>query len=109
VRDRAFNDPHEDIRKAAVSALTEYFRTDSQTLPLLRDRAVSDDSPKPNNDKKPDDEQYVRETAIEALAKYWPTHPDTLPLLGERAENDPTPWLREKARELLEQLQKKKS
>jgi hypothetical protein len=37
----------------------------------------------------------------------WPTHPDTLLLLRERAENDPNPWLRERAKELVEQLSKK--
>jgi len=103
VRDRAVCDAHEWIRSAAVEALAEHFRDDPQTLPLVRDCAVNDESPKSDDGRYG---IYVRETAINALAEYWPTHPDTLPLLRERAENDPTPWLRERAKELVEEFEK---
>jgi len=83
--------------------LVQYFREDVQTLPLLRDRAVNDESPKPDDAQK-GWEYYVREVAINAIAKYWSTHPDTLPLLRDRAQNDPTPWLRERAKELIKQI-----
>ncbi|MCI0553990.1 MAG: HEAT repeat domain-containing protein [Anaerolineae bacterium] len=106
VYDLAVNDGHERVRLAAVSALVRYFCADLQTVSLLCNRAINDESPKPD-DKKKTDEYYVRETAINALARYWPNHPNTLPLLRERAENDHTPWLRERAKELVEQLSNK--
>lgn len=40
--------------------------------------------------------------------KHWSNHPDALALLRERAENDPTPWLREKCKELIDEIEKNK-
>jgi len=48
--------------------------------------------------------EYLHQHVI----KYWRNHPDTLPLLRDRAENDPTPWLRDRAKELIEEIEGKK-
>jgi hypothetical protein len=107
LRDRAIHDAHEIVRRAAVEALIQHYRDAPDTLPLLRDRAVNDESPKPDEQKRfLGFEEYVREVAIVALAKHWRHHPDTLALLRERAQNDPTPWLRERARELAEEIER---
>jgi HEAT repeat protein len=92
---RAVMDTDWQVRSAAVSVIGEHYREDEQSLPLLRDRAVEDESPLPED---PSITYYAREVALEAIAKYWPAHPDTLPLLRERGENDPTEWLRERAK-----------
>jgi len=107
MQDHAIKDESDDVRRVAVSAIIEHYREDAETLSLLRERAVNDESP------KPDDEDYgfeyhVRQTAITAIAKYWSDHPDTLGLLRERAEHDPTPWLRERCKELIKEIEGKK-
>lgn len=105
LRTHAVRDSAPVVRSAAVSALTEHYREDAEILPLLRERAVNDESP------KPDEKEWhggVRKTAIEAIAQHWRDHPDTLPLLRDRAENDPTPWLRERCKELIEEIEGKK-
>jgi hypothetical protein len=104
VYERASNDSDGAVRSAALEALTQYYREETQTLPLLQERAIKDESPKPNAEKG-DLREQVRITALNAIAKYWPTNPETLPLLRDRAENDPTPWLRERAKELIAELE----
>ena len=42
--DRAINDNHEWVRRAAVEALAELYREEEGTLPLLRDRAINDNN-----------------------------------------------------------------
>ncbi|MBN1454005.1 MAG: HEAT repeat domain-containing protein, partial [Anaerolineales bacterium] len=102
---------HFDVRGAAVEALAEHYREDAQTLPLLQERAVNDESPVPGGIYSYEEmfgassNKLVREVAVNALAEYWPDHPDTLSLLRERAENDPTLWLRERAKELIEKIE----
>jgi hypothetical protein len=107
--ERAMQDKDLQVRNAAVSALAQRYRDDTQTLPFLQQRAINDKSPKPNDDKAFGIHGiYVRHTAIEAIAKYWRDHPDTLPLLRDRAENDPTPWLRDRCKELIEEIEGEK-
>jgi HEAT repeat protein len=108
--ERAMKDGDSRVRRAAVSGLAEYYRDEAQTLPLLHERSVKDETPKPEEQKEKGEfwKQFVRDTAIESIAKYWRDHPDTLPLLRDRAENDPTPWLRERAKELIEEIEGKK-
>jgi len=89
-----------------LSALATNFRDAEGTLALLRDRAVNDESPLAEGDDY-SWQDYPRKLAIENIAQYWPQHPDTLPLLRERAQNDKTPWLRQRAQELAEELEKK--
>jgi hypothetical protein len=97
LRDRATDDGFWGVRFKAIQAIASHFRDDAQTLPLLRDRAVNDN------------EGSIRNTALEAIAKHWASHPDTLPLLRERAESDLTSWVREKAKELSDELAAKLS
>ena len=97
----AANDKSEDVRSSAVEGLGEYFRDDARTFPLLLDYAVNDESPQAD---APNDRFYVREAAISALATYWPSHPEVLSLLRDRAKNDPTGWLREEAKNWIDQL-----
>ena len=106
LRDRAVNDPDNDARRDALSALATNFREAEGTLELLRERAVNDESPLAEGDDF-SWQDYPRKLAIENIAQYWPQHPDTLPLLRERAQNDKTPWLRQRAQELAEELEKK--
>ncbi len=107
--ERAVQDSDSAIRRTAISALIENYRQNERTLPLLIDRATKDESPEAYDAKElwETPSLYPREVAINAIAKYWPTHPDTLPLLHERAENDPTPWLRERAKELADEIEGK--
>ena len=51
--------------------------------------------------------QIERRAAVSALAEHYRDHPDTLPLLRDRAENDPTPWLRDRAKELAGDIEKR--
>jgi hypothetical protein len=90
----------QEYRVLVPFALAVGWHDDAQTLPLVRDRAINDESPNPDEERLPV-EYYVREVAINALARYWGEEAETLALLRERAQNDPTPWLRERAQELL--------
>lgn len=101
LHDRAVVDADWQVRSTAMNAIVEHYRDDQQTLPLLCDRARQDEFPLSGD---PFWRTGVRVVAIRAIAEYWPTHPGTLPLLRERAENDPTEWLREKAKDLADQL-----
>ena len=76
LQDWAVNDTDSGVRRAAISALSEYFRDDSQTLPLLQDRAVNDT------------DSGVRRAAISALSEYFRDDSQTLPLLQDWAVND---------------------
>jgi len=107
LRDRAVNDISEEVRYTAVWEIADFFRDDTETLPLLHSRAVNDESPSLDSERG-GSATYVRESAISMIAEYWPTHPKTLPLLRDRAQNDPTPWLRERAKELIEEIESKK-
>lgn len=106
--DRALNDDEYSVRSSAINRLGEDFQDNIQTLPFLRERAVNDESPKPDDKKEVSWQGYVRDTAIEAIAEHWPDHPETLPLLRDRAKNDPTPWLRKRAKELIKKIEGKK-
>lgn len=77
----------------------------------MRARAAKYESPKPEETKQEWEswDKYVREIAINAIAEHWPCHPDTLSLLRERVENNPTPWLRERCKELIEEIEGKKA
>ena len=51
-----------------------------------------------------DQSEYVRHMAASAIGEHYRSDAQTLPLLRERAENDPTPWLRERAKQLADEL-----
>ncbi|HEV2912131.1 MAG TPA: DUF4062 domain-containing protein [Pyrinomonadaceae bacterium] len=103
LHDRAINDESDSVRRAAVQTLIRHFRDDAKTLPLLHDRAVNDKDPSAGTPQR-SFRHYVRELALQAIAEHWASHPDTLPLLHDRAKNDPTPWLRDKAKNLADEL-----
>ena len=65
-----------DLRRAAVEALAAGWPDDPDTLPLLRDRATTDQH------------EDVRRAAVQVLAAGWPDDPDTLPLVRSRATID---------------------
>lgn len=109
LRDRMVNDVEPYARKEALLLLLKYFRNNPCAFRLLYDLGMKDKSPLPDDKKESDSYfYYVRELAILALAYYFPTDPDTILVLEDRAKNDPTPWLRERAKELLEELLKRK-
>ncbi|MGZ3383284.1 MAG: HEAT repeat domain-containing protein, partial [Isosphaeraceae bacterium] len=62
-------DQDEYVHQAAVEELARGWRTDADTLPLLKDRA--------RNDKH----GYVRQAAVQELARGWRTEPETLAFL----------------------------
>jgi hypothetical protein len=93
-------------RIQALIVLAEGWRDNPEVLPLLKQRAVHDDSPGTNSDLDWTSlYSYVRLNAIEGIARFWPAHPDTVPFLRERAENDPTEWLREWTKDLLDEIE----
>ncbi|MEG4231176.1 HEAT repeat domain-containing protein, partial [Microcoleus sp. Pol11C3] len=64
------------IRREAVAAVAATWKDDPETLPILKQRAQSDD----NSD--------VRQAAVEELARGWKDDPETLPILKQRAQSD---------------------
>ena len=72
-------DPSRWVRSAAIFGLSEDFREDAQTLPLLRERVVNDTA------------EQVRSSAVGALVQYFRDDTQTLLLLRERAVNDGSP------------------
>ncbi|WP_248826968.1 HEAT repeat domain-containing protein, partial [Frankia umida] len=61
------------MRQAAVRAIAAGWADDEATLPLLRDRATTDDH------------DAVRRAAVRAIAAGWADDEATLPLLRDRA------------------------
>ncbi|WP_143473176.1 HEAT repeat domain-containing protein, partial [Limnothrix sp. PR1529] len=60
------DDLHEDVRQEAVRAISEYWKDDPDTLPLLKER-VCDDL-----------HEDVRQEAVRAISQYWNDDPETL-------------------------------
>ena len=106
IRNLAVNDSSEKVRSSAIPVLAERFLEDSHIKEFLYNLANTDLSPKAEDPEG--DRIYPREVALESILEHWPDHPDTLPLLRERAENDPTPWLRERCKELIKEIEGKK-
>ncbi|MEG3988767.1 HEAT repeat domain-containing protein, partial [Microcoleus sp. S28C3] len=52
------------------------WKDDPETLPILKQRAQSDD------------DSNVREAAVQELARGWKDDPETLPILKQRAQSD---------------------
>ncbi|HEV3469020.1 MAG TPA: DUF4062 domain-containing protein [Pyrinomonadaceae bacterium] len=104
LRHIAVADTSEFVRQTALKRLVEVIRDVTEILPLLHDRAINDVSPSTD---EPEHDGSVRGVALEEMAERWGSHPETLPLLRERAENDPTPWLRERAKKLADELEKR--
>ncbi len=109
IKNRLSKDEDYRVRSHALRILTQndFLRDCSETYSIVCESSLHDSSPE-INDKKYEFPNYVREVAINALAEYWPNQPDTLNILKDRAKNDPTPWLRERAKELLEELLERK-
>jgi hypothetical protein len=76
---------------AAVQALAQGFKDDPDTLPILKDRAQSDD------------DGDVRRAAVQALAQGFKDDPDTLPILKTRAQSDENEFVRRAAVQALAQ------
>ena len=91
-----YYEPHEDeanlvrkIRAQAVSSVATTWKDDPDTLPILKERAQTDD------------EWAVRQAAVEELARGWKDDPDTLPILKQRAQTDDNEYVRQAAVEEL--------
>ena len=65
-----------EIRTKAVAAVAATWKNDPETLPWLKERALTDDYSR------------VREAAVQELARGWKDDPETLPWLKERARTD---------------------
>jgi energy-coupling factor transporter ATP-binding protein EcfA2 len=104
LRHLAVEDGDDNVRSSAVWRIEAYFGDRAETFPLFINRAVNDPSP---SSERPEIFGGVRAVAIEGLAEHWGSRPETLALLRERAENDPTPWLRERAKELADEVEEK--
>ena len=121
------------MRLTAVEEIACGWKDDPDTLPLLQQKAQSDqnvfvrrgavreiargwkDEPwmleflcdRALNDpfeRKKDWKNNPRQLALEIIIKQYPNHPQTLPLLRDRAENDSDEQLREFARQKLAEL-----
>lgn len=85
-------DKHRDVRGAAVEELARGWKSEPATLPLVKDRALSDDS------------EDVRQAAVQELARGWKSDPDTLPLLREcirTAPADTSSWCLDQLKSLI--------
>jgi hypothetical protein len=65
-----------------VQELALGWKDDPDTLPLLKQKAQSDDH------------EYVRYAAVQELAQGWKDDPDTLPLLKQKAQSDDHEYVR---------------
>ena len=65
-----------EIHIQAVEAVAATWKDDLQTLPILKQRAQSDD------------DWAVRQTAVQELARGWKDDPETLPILKQCAQSD---------------------
>jgi predicted NACHT family NTPase len=76
LRSSAEHDVDWIVRMAAVAELVQGWKDDPETLPVLKDRAHSD-----QNDN-------VRSAALHELARGWKDDPETLRVLKDRARSD---------------------
>ena len=65
-----------EIRRQAVAAVAATWKDDPETLPWLKQRALSDD------------DSDVRRAAVQEIARGWKDDPETLPILKQRAQSD---------------------
>ncbi|MEQ8386169.1 MAG: HEAT repeat domain-containing protein [Coleofasciculus sp. A1-SPW-01] len=65
-----------EIRTQAVAAIATTWHDSPDTLPILKQKAQSDD------------DGNVRRAAVQELAKGWKDDPDTLPWLKQKAQSD---------------------
>ncbi|MEQ8536471.1 MAG: HEAT repeat domain-containing protein [Coleofasciculus sp. D1-CHI-01] len=65
-----------EIRIQAVAAIATTWHDSPDTLPMLKQKAQSDD------------DKFVRRAAVQELAKGWKNDPDTLPMLKQKAQSD---------------------
>jgi GTPase SAR1 family protein len=73
------------LRMAAVEELARGWKDDAETLPIVKERARSDERPD------------VRRAAVQKLAQTWKDDAETLPILKERARSDADPSVRNAA------------
>jgi hypothetical protein len=117
-----------------VRELARGWKDDPDTLPLLKQRAQSDDDWVVRQaavqelargwkddpwlfdflydialndpfERKKDREDNPRQLALQIIIKQYRDHPQTLPLLQDRAENDPDEKVREFAKNKLAELE----
>ncbi|MCU0545314.1 MAG: HEAT repeat domain-containing protein [Oscillatoriaceae cyanobacterium Prado104] len=65
-----------EIRGQAVAAVVTIWKDDPETLPLLKQRAQSDD------------DSDVRQVAVQEIARGWKDDPETLPLLKQWTQSN---------------------
>jgi hypothetical protein len=70
LKDRAANDIHWDVRRAAVRQLASGWKDDPDTLPWLKDRAINDDI------------SVVRQAAMQELSRGWKLDPEVQAFLA---------------------------
>ena len=64
------------IRRQAVAAVASTWKDDTETLPILKQLAQSDNY------------WYVRQAAVQEIVRGWKDDPETLPWLKQRAQSD---------------------
>jgi predicted NACHT family NTPase len=84
-RDVEDNNRVTKIRTHSVAAVATTWKDDPDTLPILKQWAISDDN------------SAVRQAAVEELARGWKDDPDTLAILKQRATADDAPVVRRAA------------
>jgi hypothetical protein len=83
------------LREAAVQAIAAGWAEDEGTLPLLRDRATTDDN------------WAVRMAAVQAIAAGWAEDEGTLPWLRDRATTDDNYDVRQAAVQAIKQIERR--
>jgi len=100
-KDRAENDPDEQVRGFLLKELVRSWKDESGMFEFLCNCALNDPF-----ERKEDRQDNPRQLALEIIIKQYPDHPQTLPLCKDRAENDPDEKVREFAQNKLAELEK---
>jgi HEAT repeat protein len=100
-KDRAENDPDEQVRGFLLKELVRSWKDESGMFEFLCNCALNDPF-----ERKEDRQDNPRQLALEIIIKQYRDRPQTLPLLQDRAENDPDEKVREFAKKKLAELEK---
>ncbi len=85
LKDIAFNDQNEYVRRAAVMSIGQNYHQEPETLTWLKDIALNAQ------------DELVRRAAVRSIAEYYHQEPETLTWLKDIALNDQNKWVRRAA------------
>ena len=99
LKDRALQDEHWDVKRAAVFAIAQYWKEDPELFNFFANIALNDPFKREDNWQT-----NPRQTALKALLKNFSNNPKTLEIFNQVALNDSDKRLREFAVQKLQDL-----